>query len=127
MIQVDATELKRLTADLQESALKAPAAVRPVVKRGATNIKAEAQRLASGLDHAPHYPRAITYDSTETRWGASAVIGPDKSRTQGALGNILEYGTSKNAPIPHLGPALATEAPRFEAALAAAEAAVLGG
>jgi hypothetical protein len=25
---------------------------------------------------------------------------------QGSLGNIIEFGTSKNAPIPHLGPAL---------------------
>ncbi|MEU4570724.1 hypothetical protein, partial [Micromonospora sp. NPDC023956] len=66
---------------------------------------------------APAYPYAITYDSTETPTGASADIGPDKERRQGPLGNILEYGTVKNAPIPHMGPAGAAELPRFEKAL----------
>ena len=47
----------------------------------------------------------------------SADIGPDKSKPQGALGNILEYGTVNNAPFAHLGPALDREAPGFTKAI----------
>lgn len=110
-------DLNRLAVDLNAAAAKAPLAVRAVLQKGALNVKTDAQRFASGLGHAPHYPRSITFDTTVKKDGIEAEIGPDKSRTQGALGNILEYGTSKNAPVAHLGPALDREGPRFEKAM----------
>ena len=97
----------------------APAEVRKVVQKGALNIKTDARKRITGLRHAPFYPLAIGYDSKETPTGASAEIGPDKEKKQGDLGNILELGTPKNAPRPHLVPALAAEGPRFERALEA--------
>jgi len=113
MVEFDASEVARLAADLGQEALKQPEKARPVIQRGSLNIKRDAQRLSSGLSHAPHYPKAITYDTEIRRGEIVGEIGPDKDRVQGALGNILEYGTSKNAPIPHLGPALKAEEPRF--------------
>lgn len=97
-------------------------AVDAVVARAALNIKRDAVKRVSGLAHAPAYPRSIGYDVFHTPFTSRARIGPDKDRRQGALGNILEYGTIKNAPIPHLQPALDAEAPRFEAAIAEAAA-----
>ena len=91
--------------------------VTAVVAKGALNIKTDAARRVSGLKHAPAYPRSITYDMYVTFAGPSAEIGPDKNKRQGALGNILEYGTTKNAPIPHMGPAADAEEPKFVSAL----------
>ncbi|WP_329013221.1 hypothetical protein OG271_04010 [Micromonospora rifamycinica] len=115
--RIETGELKRLAVHLEEAAGVAPVEVRKVVQKGALNIKNDARRRVQGLRHAPAYPYAITYDSTETPGGAWADIGPDKDKRQGALGNILEYGTVKNAPIPHMGPAGDAERPRFERAL----------
>lgn len=114
---VDTSDLDKLVASLVRATAATVPAVDAVVAKGALNIKTDAARRASGLAHAPAYPRSITYDTFHTPRTSQAVIGPDKDRRQGALGNILEYGTIKNAPVPHLGPALDAEAPKFEKAL----------
>lgn len=114
---VDTSDLDKLAASLVRATAATVPAVDAVVAKGALNIKTDAARRASGLAHAPAYPRSITYDTFHTPRTSQAVIGPDKDRRQGALGNILEYGTIKNAPVPHLGPALDAEAPKFEKAL----------
>lgn len=116
-IEWDASDLSRLVADLGRVPGKVVPAVRGVVEHGALNVKREAADLISGHPHAPAYPKSITYDVKAGLGSVEAEVGPDKGRRQGALGNILEYGTSKNAPIPHLGPSLEAEAPRFEKAL----------
>lgn len=126
MFSFDASELVSFIRNLTATERAIGAAVTPVVKRGAQNIKADAARRAGGIRHAPYYPRSITYDFYARIGGAEAVIGPDKDRRQGALGNILEFGTSKNAPLPHLRPALEAEEPGLLAALEAAQADVLG-
>jgi hypothetical protein len=89
-----------------------------VVKKGAGNVKDEARDRVRGYAHLPHYPSSITYDVHRGAHEVSAQIGPDKDRRQGPLGNIIEYGTVNNAPIPHLGPALDVEEPRFARAVA---------
>lgn len=114
---IDAHELDVLAQDLDRAAGVAPKDARKVVAKGALNIKRDAQRRVTGLAHAPAYPRSITYDSHETLHGGWAEIGPDKDRRQGALGNIIEYGTVKNPPRPHMAPAAAAEQPRFEKAM----------
>lgn len=117
-ISWDSSDLSRLVADLGKVPARVVPEVAKVVEKGAVNVKGQARELASGIAHAPAYPASITYDVSAKVGEVEAVVGPDKDRRQGALGNILEYGTSKNAPIPHLGPALDREGPRFEAALA---------
>lgn len=102
-------------------------AVERVLSKGALNIKQDAIRRISGHAHSPAYPRAIGYDIYHLPGSARARIGPDKQARQGALGNILEFGTANNAPIPHLAPALDAEGPRFENALADVAAQLLGG
>lgn len=85
-----------------------------VLAKAALNIKNDARKKASGIRHAPAYPRSIGYDTDWQGTLGRAEIGPDKDKRQGALGNILEYGTVNNPPLAHLGPALDYEGPNFE-------------
>ena len=105
------SDLDRLIIDLGKAPAKAAVGMRAVIKKGAANVKADAQRRATGIGHAPDYPKSISFDLRSHLDGLEAIIGPDKDLRQGALGNILEYGTSKNEPRPHLGPALERETP----------------
>lgn len=114
---VDAADLLKLGVDLEAAGVRALTGTREVVQRGALNIKRGTQKRWSGHAHAPALPRAVTYDTHDTLTGASAEIGPDKDKRQGALGNLFEYGSVKNAPIPGLAPELALEEPKFLKAL----------
>ncbi|HXH57727.1 hypothetical protein [Iamia sp.] len=116
-MMLEADGLDALVADLAGAPVKVQAGGIAIIQRGALNIKRDAQRFSAGIGHAPHYPRSITYETTVRVGDVEAVIGPDKDRPQGALGNLLEFGSSNNAPISHLGPALDLEGPRFVKAL----------
>ncbi|MFF0823060.1 hypothetical protein ACFYUR_22085 [Micromonospora haikouensis] len=116
--KIETGELKKWQHDLDEVLLRAPDQVRGVVQRAAFQIKKDAQSRVRGLKHAPVYPYAISYDTRELAGPTFvAEIGPDKQKRQGALGNILEYGTVKNPPRPHMAPAADAEKPKFERAL----------
>lgn len=113
-VHFDGHELAALTRDLEKAAAIAPEEAAKVVAKGAVNIKKDARRRVSGLAHAPAYPYSIGFDPVQvTRTQAYTSIGPDKDRRQGPLGNILEYGSPKRPPVPHLGPAAEAEEPRF--------------
>lgn len=109
--------LNQVVLDLGTASAETGAKVRAVIQKGALNVKQDAQRLSSGLAHAPLYPGSITYETQIKRLGIEALIGPDKDRPQGALGNLIEYGSANNAPLAHLGPALDREGPRFVEAI----------
>lgn len=113
----DISGLTELVADLTAAPGKAQRQVDGVVRKGAVNVKNDAQRLISGLRHAPMYPASIGFDAKWERGAYVAEIGPDKDKPQGALGNLLEYGSANNAPLAHLGPALDIEGPKFEKAM----------
>ena len=116
-VKVDVSQLTRLAADLRAHSRETPAAAVQVVAKGALNVKNDWRRAWAGIGHAPALPAAVTYDTKVTTRSVEAEIGPDKARRQGALGNIIEFGTSKNPPRPGGGPALEREAPRFEQAV----------
>jgi hypothetical protein len=126
VIGIEQTEA--LAADLAAAGERLEAAVKPVVAKGALNIKNAWRASASGLAHAPAYPYSITYDLDATAGSGyvAAEIGPDKDKKQGPLGNLIEFGSSKNPPHLDGARALAAEDPRLVAALeAAVEAATL--
>lgn len=125
-LKFNTAEVEAVADVLVHAADVAPAEARKVVARGALNIKNDARRRISGHPTLRRLPAAITYDTHETATGSWAEIGPDKDRPQGALGNVLEYGTIKNAPIPYMRPAGEAELPRFERALADLPEKVLG-
>lgn len=116
-VRIDHSDLDRFVADLDKAIYNCPAEVEKVVGRGALNIKIGARRRIGRPAHAPAYGYSIGYDLTRWGMGAIAEIGPDKGRRQGALGNLLEYGSVNNAPIPHIRPAADEELPKFERAM----------
>jgi hypothetical protein len=116
-IRIEHGDLDRLVADLDKAASKMPGEAEKVVAKGALNIKTGAQRRIGRPAHAPAYGSSITYDMRTDMGGPAAEIGPDKSRRQGALGNLLEYGSVNNSPIPHIRPSVDEELPRFEKAM----------
>jgi hypothetical protein len=126
-LRFDTSEVNDLIVTLNSAGPIARDEARKVVAKGALNIKTGAQRRVTGLAHAPNYPRSITYDTQDRPSGPSADIGPDKQktvgggpyRTPGNLGAILEFGTSKNSPHPHMLPAAEEELPRFVTAMEA--------
>ncbi|MEU1496991.1 hypothetical protein [Streptomyces sp. NPDC005732] len=117
----DMSDVRRLERHLARAVPRARRDTRAVVVRGAMNIKKgwRANARQSAPKHAPAYPSTISYDVA--RYGQDivmATIGPDKGGPQGALGNLLEYGSVKNPPHRDGGRALDAEEPRFEAQLA---------
>lgn len=121
-MSADVHQLRQLAADLAASADEVDDQVARVVARGALNVKNgwRDNAAASAGRHARHYPRSISYDMHRVPGGTLAEIGPDKNRLQGALGNLLEFGSVNNPPHNDGGRALAAEAPAFQAHIAAA-------
>lgn len=116
-VRIDHGDVDRFVAELDKAIYRTPAEVEAVVAKGALNIKNGARRRIGRPAHAPAYASSISYDLKRWGMGAIAEIGPDKGRRQGALGNLLEYGSVNNAPIPHIRPAADEELPRFERAM----------
>lgn len=117
----DMSDVRRLERHLARAIPRARRDARAVTMRGAVNIKRDwrANARASSGRHAPMYPNSVSFDVNN--YGPDiimAIIGPDKGAPQGALGNLLEYGSVKNPPHRDGGRALDVEAPRFEAQMA---------
>lgn len=115
-MSMDFSEVDALAKQLDVDGEAIKKKVPPVVRKGALNIKDGMRQDAQNGGHYKHFNRSITYD--ETNGGMGAEIGPDKGLVQGALGNILYFGTSKNTPVLNLQGPLEKETPRFERALA---------
>ena len=112
----DMRDVRRLERHLARSIPRVRKEARQVTMRGAVNVKNNwrANARASSGKHAKHYPRAVGFDFAA--YGPDlwmATIGPDKAGPQGALGNLLEYGSVHNPPHNDGGRALATEMPQF--------------
>lgn len=116
-IRATSSGFDELSGALRAAAEQAPEETRKVVEKGAVEIKKEWRRRWTGLAHAPAVGRAVTYDVTASGSTVSAEIGPDKAKRQGALGNLIEFGSINNAPRPGGLPALEAERPRFEDAM----------
>lgn len=103
---VEVFGLNAVVADLEAFPVRLLVNTRKAVQVTSQKVRDDARNRIKGHKYLPAYPYSITYDTKVTAEGIEGEIGPDKGRAQGPLGNIVEYGTSKNAPIPHLGPAL---------------------
>ena len=112
-IDVDTSEVEQLVTALTNVPARALDQARQVVAKGALNIKKDWAQRWSGLAHAPSVGAAVTYDLVNLLTAIEAEVGPDKDRRQGALGNLLEFGSVHNGPIPGGLPALQAEGPRF--------------
>lgn len=101
-MDVDFSELDLLAADLGEVAHGTAKPLEKAVAVTARKIQQDWRTNAKGMLHAPAFPSSISYDiSRFAGFGASVIqaeIGPDKSRRQGALGNLIEFGSRNNPP-----------------------------
>lgn len=111
---LDTSMVSKLAFDLVKAGPAALVAAQAVTAKGALNVKTKARELAPKGPHLPHYANSITYDLSTSGMTVEAEIGPDPGLPQGPLDHLFEYGGPKNAPMPHLGPALESEAPVFE-------------
>ena len=110
-------ELKQLSANLGKIAGSAVKDVDEVLKKGAQNVKAEMQKDVSRSEHFKGMAGSISYDSYYLPGRARYVIGPDKSRRGGSLGNIYYFGTSRGGGSGDIEKPLRSEEPRLMNAL----------
>ena len=119
-------DVRRLVEDLSTAPERARGAIDRVVEKGALNIKNDWRASVAGSEHFKHLQYAVGYDRERDVDSVGAVIGYDKDRVQGPLGNIREFGTADVAGHLDGQRALLAEEPRFVAALeTAAEEAIL--
>ena len=111
-------ELRKLEKDFSDAPAKAYKQIDAVAAKGALNIKTrmfeEARSRLGGDSEARAFPFSITYDRATRINEIGYEIGPDKFRTQGALGNILYFGTSKNEKVLDVEVGIREEAPKFD-------------
>lgn len=117
----DVSELRGLAHDFGKASLKTLNAVDAVLEKAAnavkTSMRDDAQSKAGG-GHAKAFPSSISYDRAYKRIGEAAYeVGPDKDRRQGALGNLLYFGSANNGPVLDIEVGMNDEAPRLTKAL----------
>jgi hypothetical protein len=115
------SDLRTLAHDLAAAAVKVQAEALAITEHAAVNVKNgwRANAGSSAL-HAPSYPASISYDLVPgegIKGNPVFEVGPDKTKRQGALGNLIEFGSVHNPPHNDGGRALADEGPKFEAAI----------
>jgi hypothetical protein len=130
-VNLNMDEVVALAGSMNGIAGRLKPAMRAVTAKGALNIKnaARASILAQvQRKYVKAYPNSITYDITQSSGSVvSAEIGPDKNLRQGALGNLLEFGSPHSPPLPHLVPAWEAEREPYAQFMGeAAELAVFG-
>jgi hypothetical protein len=114
-LTLDTSDVRRLAARLTEISAAAVPALAVVVRQTAVAVRDDLRRDARGHRRFKAFPSSITEDVR----GLWAEIGPDKNRRQGALGNLLYFGTARSGPtLEHPEAALARAIPGFEAAVA---------
>lgn len=121
-IKVDTSEIHSLVADMTGVDSRLARWVRPVVEKGALNVKNDMQEKARNSKHFKGMAKGISYDMQQGGFGETGVyaaeIGPTKG-SPGALGNIAYFGTSRGGgTVEHPDAALQREAPKFSEALA---------
>lgn len=117
--EFDTSELRAFTADLGDAAAKAGVEVRPVIQRGALNIKRQLVAEMGASDHFKGIAPSISYDTAIVTDGFEALIGPDPDRAGGALENIAYFGSSRGGgTVPDPLGALLAEVPNVERYLA---------
>jgi hypothetical protein len=116
----DASEVRALATDLGEVSGNAGTFLRSAIQHTSQLVKSSWQEKASGNVFAPAFPASITYDTVATATEIRSEIGPDKDRPQGALGNLIEFGSVNNPPRGYGQAALEENEDDFERGLSIA-------
>lgn len=111
---IDMSEVTELAADFGKAAGSMVPAIDKAVERGALNIKNVMVDDAASSGHYKHFSRAISYDRAYSVGSITYEVGPDKDGPQGALGNILYFGTGQNGPVLDIEVGMRSEAGPLE-------------
>ena len=124
-----ADSLSSLAADLLSATVRANAALQPLMLQQAKEVQRSwrATWPWNGSPHLPALGMSVTYSIEAGPGGVTADIGPDKNLRQGALGNLIEFGSVNNPPHPGGDPAVVKQAPIMETAMMALGMTVLAG
>lgn len=106
-------ELRELAANLGRIAGSAFEDVDAVLKKGAQNVKTEMQADVSRSQHFKGMAGSISYDAEFRPGRPRYVVGPDKGRRGGSLGNIYYFGTSRGGGSGDIEKPLRSEEPRL--------------
>jgi len=113
-LHIDASEVDALAVSLGKAGRKATLEAAKVIAKSAGKVAEGMRQDFTGHSHAPQIPRAINYDVR----GLDFEVGVDKSGPQGGLGNLLAFGSSKNAAVVDHTASLRRELPAIEKYLA---------
>lgn len=116
-MEFDTSEVDRLAADLGRIPGRMVPSMIAAVTKSATSVRDAMRADARGHAHSPHFPNSITAEVKVKVGQIEAEVGPDKGLTQGALGNILYFGTSMNGPVLNINGPLDAESPKFQKAI----------
>lgn len=92
MIELDMSEIIKLSADLRTVGPRVALNARKAVEVTARRVKDDARDKTRGMYRLGRIPSSISYDMRNDREGPRADIGFNK-HGQGNLGNIIEYGS----------------------------------
>lgn len=120
----DWSEVEKMIKDITTIRSRLKPAMTRATRKSAVRVRDDARVRIKAITTGRttyKYPSTITYDLTKAN-GVEVVaeIGPDRhiKGKQGFLGHLLENGTVKSPPKPHLVPALVAETDHYEAAMA---------
>ncbi len=92
-IDIDVSDLYKTAADLRDGARDLMPKIRPVISKGALNIKNKMAGDFAGSRHFGQVARVVTYDMLGNRDYAEAQIGPETGgRVVGDLAHIAYFG-----------------------------------
>jgi len=115
----DTSDLERFAAELERAPDRVEREIRPVVKKGALNIKTEWQRALGASKHFKGVKHTPSFDTEITRDGVEAEIGPRTSgQVPGDLVSIAHFGGARGGGgVTDPQEFLDDEGPRFVKAL----------
>ena len=115
-IEIDTSEVRTFAADMRQVDSRLARHVKPIIKRGAQNIKNQLVEEMRSSRHFRGVAPGISYDLVDD--GYTAEIGPTRGKP-GSLANVAYFGTSRGGgTVRNPEYALAEEIPGFQQALA---------
>jgi hypothetical protein len=113
-VSIDTSQVDTLAIDLGKAGRTATLGAMKVMAKAAQQIRDGMKQDFTGHAHATRIPAAVNY----TIRGLGIEVGVDKRGPQGGLGNLLAFGSSKNAAVVDHTAALRRELPSIERYLA---------
>jgi hypothetical protein len=99
-MDIDASDLLKLAADLEVEPKRVARDTYPVVKRLAKELEEQwrSNATSTARRHGKHYPKAITAEQLPMGDGPWWEVGPESAKRQGGMGRGFEFGSVNQPP-----------------------------